>query len=86
MSDNDKPVDGFLTPSTVGERVIDKPELPKGGIFTDQTVSCEMVGASLHLKKGTYKHFEVLSDEAAFIGGKETAPSPMTYLAMATGF
>ncbi len=86
MNDDEKPVDGFKTPSKVGDRVIDKPELPKGGIFTDQTITCEMVAGSMHLKRGTYKHFEVLSDEAAFIGGNESAPSPMTYLAMATGF
>ena len=86
MSDDDKPVDLFTSSGVPGHRVIDKPELPKGGIVTDQTVLCEMIAGDMHLKRGTWGKFEVLSDEGAFIGGKESAPSPMTYLAWATGF
>ena len=85
--DDDKPVNLFTAPTEPGQRIIDKPELPKGGIVTDQTVTCEFIaGESAHLNRGTWGKFEVFSDEGAFIGGKETAPSPMTYLAWATGF
>ena len=86
MAENNKPIDGHASSSKVGERVIDKPELPKGGIFTDQTVLCEMVEGNMHLKRSKFGKFEVTSDEGANIGGTDTAPTPMTYLAMATGF
>ena len=86
MSDNEKPIDGFMSSTKVGERVIDKPELPKGGIATDQTVLCEMVEGNMHLKRSKFGKFEVMSDEGPNIGGTDTAPTPMTYLAMATGF
>ncbi len=86
MADDDSPIDGFKSSTTVGERVIDKPELPKGGIATDQTVMTEMVEGNMHLKRSQFGKFEVFSDEGANIGGTDTAPTPMTYLAMATGF
>lgn len=86
MADDDKPIDGFTSSTKVGERVIDKPELPKGGISTDQTVLCEMIEGNMHLKRSQFGKFEVFSDEGANIGGTDTAPTPMTYLAMATGF
>ena len=86
MSDDNKPIDGHKSSSKVGERVIDKPELPKGGIVTDQTVMCEMVAGNMHIKRSKFGKFEVMSDEGENIGGTDTAPTPMTYLAMATGF
>lgn len=86
MSDDDKPVDGHKSSAKVGERVIDKPELPKGGIVTDQTVMCETMAGNMHLKRSQFGKFEVFSDEGLNIGGTDTAPTPMTYLAMATGF
>ena len=85
-SNDDKPIDLFKMPTAVGERIIDKPELPKGGVTTDQTVLCETIAGSMHLKRGTFGKFEVVSDEPPVIGGTDTAPTPMTYLAMATGF
>ncbi len=82
----EKPLDGMNLPSETGQRVIDKPELPPGGIATDQEVYTEMIEGSMHLKRGKYRHFEVYSDEAERIGGTDKHPSPMTYMAMGTGF
>ena len=31
----EEPIDGYSTSSVPGERIIDKPELPKGGVTTD---------------------------------------------------
>jgi hypothetical protein len=45
-----------------------------------------MIEGSMHLKRGKYRHFEVYSDEAERIGGTDKHPSPMTYMAMGTGF
>jgi hypothetical protein len=82
----EKPLDGGALPSAVGERVIDKPELPAQGINTDNEVFTEVVVGTGQLKRGTYRHFEVFCDEAERIGGTDKYPSPMTYLAMGTGF
>ncbi len=80
------PIDGFNTPSEVGQRVIDKPELPPGGITTDSEVYTEVVVGLGQLKRGTIGKFEVFSDEAERIGGTDQYPSPMSYMAMGTGF
>jgi len=82
----EKPIDGFKTPSEPGQRIIDKPELPPGGIATDSEVYTEVVMGEGQLKRGTYGKFEVFCDEAARIGGTDKYPSPMTYMAMGTGF
>jgi len=80
------PVDGMNLPSEIGERVIDKPELPPEGIATDSEVYTEIVVGEGQLKRGTVGKFEVFSDEAARIGGTDKYPSPMSYMAMGTGF
>ena len=82
----EKPLDGMNLPSAPGERVIDKPELPAGGITTDQEVYTEVIEGEMHLKVGKYRHFEVYSDEAQRIGGTDKYPSPMTYMSMGVGF
>jgi hypothetical protein len=82
----DKPLDGTTLPSEVGQRIIDKPELPSQGVQTDNEVYTEVVAGEMHLKRGRSGKFEVYSDEAARIGGTDKFPSPMTYLAMAVGF
>jgi hypothetical protein len=69
-----------------GERVIDKPELPVAGITNENDVYTETLSGQMQLKRGTSGKFEVFSDEAARIGGTDTYPSPMTYLAMSIGF
>ena len=82
----DKPLDGTQLSSEIGQRIIDKPELPPQGVQTDNEVCTEVVDGEMHLKRGTSGKFEVFSDEAARIGGTDKFPSPMTYLAMAVGF
>ena len=69
-----------------GERVIDKPELPAGGITNENDVLTETVSGEMQLKRGTSGKFQVLCDEPARIGGTDTYPSPMSYLAMSIGF
>jgi hypothetical protein len=82
----DKPLDGSNLPCEVGQRIIDKPELPAQGVQTDNEVFTEVVAGEMHLKRGVFGKFDVFSDEAARIGGTDKYPSPMTYLAMAVGF
>ena len=81
-----QPLDGMNLPSEVGQRVIDKPELPPEGITTDSEVYTEMVMGEGQLKRGTIGRFEVFCDEAQRIGGTDKYPSPMSYMAMGTGF
>jgi hypothetical protein len=81
-----KPLGNEDLSDKVGERVIDRPELPPGGITNENDVHTEVVAGETHLKRGIAGKFEVFSDEAARIGGTDRYPSPMTYLAMAIGF
>lgn len=69
-----------------GERIIDKPELPAGGITNENDVYTEVIAGEMHLKRGRMGQFEVFTDEAARLGGTDKFPSPMTYLALAVGF
>jgi hypothetical protein len=82
----EKPLDGFDLPEKIGERVIDKPELPTQGLATDSTVYTEVVIGEGQLKRGTIGKFEVFCDEAARIGGTDRYPSPMSYMAMGVGW
>ena len=82
----DKALDGTNLPSEIGQRIIDKAELPLQGVTTDNEVYTEVIAGEMHLKRGTSGKFEVFSDEAARIGGTDRYPSPMSYMAMAVGF
>jgi len=82
----EKPVDGNSLSAEIGNRIIDKPELPPQGVTTDNEVYTEVVIGKGQLKRGTYGKFEVFCDEAQRIGGDDTYPSPMTYMAMGVGF
>ena len=82
----DKPLDGMNLPSEIGQRVIDKPELPAQGHQHRLEVYTEIVAGEMHLKRGTIGKFEVFCDEAARIGGTDKYPSPMSYMAMGVGF
>ena len=81
-----KPLGNEDLSDKAGERVIDQPELPPGGITNENDVHTEVVAGEMHLKRGVAGKFEVFSDEGARIGGTDRYPSPMTYLAMAIGF
>ena len=82
----EKPIDGFETSSEIGKRVIDQPELPSEGLATDSEVFTEVVEGQMQLKRGKVRHFEVFCDEQDRIGGTDKYPSPMSYMAMGTGF
>ena len=82
----DKPLDGTNLPGEIGRRVIDQPELPPGGIATDNEVYTATIEGEMHLKCGRAGKFEVFSDEAPRIGGTDRYPSPMSYMALGTGF
>jgi len=69
-----------------GERVIDKAELPPEGITNENDIHTEVIAGQLQLKRGQAGKFEVFCDEPARIGGTDTYPSPMAYLAMSIGF
>ncbi len=81
-----KPLGNEDLSEKVGERVIDKPELPAGGITNENDVLTETVSGELQLKRGRAGKFEIYCDEPVRIGGTDKHPSPMSYLAMAIGF
>lgn len=81
-----KPLGNDDLSDKVGERVIDKPELPAAGITNENDVYTEVIAGQMQLKRGVAGKFEVLCDEPTRIGGTDTYPSPMSYLAMAIGF
>lgn len=81
-----QPLDNEDVSEKPGERAIDKPELPAGGISNENDVYTEVIAGEMHLKRGIMGKFEVFTDEAPRLGGTDKYPSPMTYLAMAVGF
>ena len=81
-----KPLGNEDLSDKLGERVIDKPELPAAGITNENDVYTETLSGEMQLKRGTSGKFEVFSDEHARIGGADKYPSPMAYLAMSIGF
>jgi len=81
-----KPLGNEDLSEKVGDRVIDKPELPAAGITNENDVYTEVVSGELQLKRGTAGKFEVYCDEPVRIGGTDKHPSPMSYLAMSIGF
>ena len=82
---NDKPLMHRDMPTTPGERPIDKPELPRQGLLVKQFADTEAPPGGM-LKKGTHRHFEVLCDEPADLGGNDEHPQPLTYICMGVGF
>lgn len=81
-----KPLGNDDLSDKVGERVIDKPELPPSGITTENDVMTEVIAGQVQLKRGFAGKFEVYCDEPARIGGTDNHPTPMSYLALAIGF
>jgi len=81
-----KPLGNDDLSEKIGERVIDKSELPAAGITNENDVHTEVIAGQMQLKRGVAGKFEVLCDEPTRIGGTDTYPSPMSYLAMAIGF
>ena len=81
-----KPLGNEDLSEVVGERVIDKPELPAPGITNETEAQVEMVAGALQLKRGASGRFEIFSDEPPRTGGADEYPTPMSYLALAIGF
>lgn len=69
-----------------GERAIDKPELPKQGYAFTMSADTETIEGKGQLKLGTHRHFEVYCDEPPRIGGEDSYPQPLCYIAMGVGF
>jgi len=60
------------------------PDLPPGKHVYTVVVNAEDAGFMLH--RGHARHFEVLCDEPPIVGGHNSAPAPLEYLALAVGF
>jgi hypothetical protein len=82
---DEKPLKAREMPHTPGERVIDKPELPPQGLLINQYAECEAEAGGM-LKVGRHRHFEILCDEPADLGGHDTHPQPLTYICAGVGF
>ena len=82
----EEPLDGSKLPTEIGQRVIDKPDLPPQGIFADNEAYAETIEGEMHLRRGLTEKFEVFCDEGTRIGGTDRYPTPMSYLALSIGF
>lgn len=81
-----EPVDPRAESAVPGERTIDKPELPSGGYVFTMDSDTETVEGKGQLKRGRHRHFEVYCDEPERLGGDDSYPQPLTYIAMGVGF
>ena len=84
MSD-DKPLLSRDVSTKPGERPIDQPELPKQGFIVKKFADTEAPPGE-QLKIGRHRHFEVMCDEPAGLGGHDEHPQPLTYICMGVGF
>lgn len=82
----DGPINGFAMSAEVGKRGIDLPDIPVRGVRYDATITTEAVEGKPQLKRGVSGDFEVFCDEPPQVGGQGRYPTPMDYMAMATGF
>ncbi len=82
---DDKPLLLSEQSTVLGERSIDKPELPKQGLLVQQFADTEAPPGS-QLKVGRHRHFEVMCDEPTHLGGHDDHPQPLTYICMGVGF
>ena len=82
----EKPLNHFELSSVVGERIIDKPELPKQGFAARTSTDTETIEGEVQLKVGRSRGFTVHSDEPPQVGGTGKFPTPMAYLEMGIGF
>lgn len=82
----EKPLNPFEQSTKPGERITDKPELPRQGFAMHMVAETESIEGEAHLKVGHARGFEIFSDEPPHIGGTNRYPPPMSYLAMGIGF
>ena len=85
-SESEEPLDLFSASTKPGQRITDKPELPAKGIVMRLQAHAETIEGEAHLKVGTARGFTIYSDEPAQIGGTETYPPPMAYIALGISF
>lgn len=82
----DKPINSRDMSSTLGERSIDRPDLPPEGTVSTLVADTETTVDDSLIKVGRYRHFEVFSDELPRSGGTDLHPQPLTYICMGIGF
>lgn len=82
----EQPLDPRKDSAVPGERTIDKPELPAAGYTFNMWADTETVEGEGQLKIGRHRHFEVVCDEPERLGGKDSHPQPLCYIAMGVGF
>ena len=82
----ESPIEGRSTSHVPGERIIDKPELPKRGFVMNPVAVTETIPGELQLRLGKFMEHEIYSDEPEHIGGQDRSPPPMAYIAMGSGF
>ena len=80
------PLDPRKDSAVPGERAIDKPELPPQGYAFTMSADTETMEGEGQLKLGRHRHFEVYCDEPPRIGGEDSHPQPLCYIAMGVGF
>jgi hypothetical protein len=73
-------------PTTPGERIIDKPELPTRGVLMELRADTETIEGEAMLKVGRSKGYTIYTDEGEAIGGSGKYPPPMPMLGTAVGF
>jgi len=81
----EKPIVTTELSAVLGERLIDKPELPPQGTVSYQWAETEWSGDG-QIKVGRKEKFEVFCDEPPRIGGQDRYPQPLTYICMGVGF
>ena len=82
----EKPLDPRKDSTVVGERTIDKPELPRQVYVFTMSADTGTIEGEGQLKLGKHRHFEVFCDEPPRIGGADSYPQPLCYIAMGVGF
>jgi hypothetical protein len=83
---DEKPLNPLEQSTVPGERITDKPELPRQGFAMTMAAEAETIEGEVHLKVGRARGFEVYTDEPPHIGGTDKYPAPMPYLALSIGF
>ncbi len=83
---DEKPLNMLEQSTKPGERLTDKPELPRQGFAMHMAADTESIEGEAHLKLGRSRGFEIYSDEPPQIGGTNRYPPPMSYLAVGIGF
>ena len=73
-------------PTTPGERIVDKPELPARGVLMQLRADTETIEGESMLKVGRSKGYTIYTDEGEALGGKGEYPPPMPMLGSAVGF